>query len=36
LRVADTARGAELGEEIQALEDLVVGYRDHTLEAPAR
>ena len=36
LRVADTARGAELAEEIGALEDLVRAYRDHTLEPPAR
>jgi fructose-1,6-bisphosphatase-3 len=35
LRVADTARGAELLEEIGALEDLVRAYRDHTLEPPA-
>jgi fructose-1,6-bisphosphatase-3 len=36
LRVGDTARGAELAEEIVALEDLVRAYRDHTIEPPAR
>ncbi len=36
LRVADTARGRELAEEIAALEDLVRAYRDHTLEPAAR
>jgi fructose-1,6-bisphosphatase-3 len=36
LRVADTARGAQLREEIGALEDLVRAYRDHTLEPPPR
>jgi fructose-1,6-bisphosphatase-3 len=36
LRVRDTARGAELAEEIAVLEELVQGYRDHTVEAPAR
>jgi fructose-1,6-bisphosphatase-3 len=36
LRVADTARGAELAQEIGALEDLVRAYRDHTLEPAAR
>lgn len=36
LRVADTARGADLAEEIVALKDLVQAYRDHTLEPPAR
>jgi fructose-1,6-bisphosphatase-3 len=35
-RVGDTARGAELLDEIAALEDLVRAYRDHTLEPPAR
>lgn len=36
LRVADTKRGAEIAEEIGALEDLVRAYRDHTLEPVAR
>jgi fructose-1,6-bisphosphatase-3 len=36
LRVADTARGAELVEEMAALHDLVRAYREHALEAPAR
>jgi len=36
LRVGDTARGAELAEEIVALEALIQAYRDHTLEPPAR
>ena len=36
LRVADTARGAELAQEIDALKDLVRAYRDHTIEPPAR
>jgi fructose-1,6-bisphosphatase-3 len=35
-RVKDTARGAELAEEIAALQDLVVAYREHTLEPPPR
>ena len=33
-RVGDTARGAELAEEIAALEELVEAYREHTVEAP--
>ena len=36
LRVADTARGTELAEEIAALGDLVRAYRDHALEPPPR
>jgi len=36
LRVADTARGEELAQEIGALGDLVEAYRDHTIEPPAR
>ncbi len=36
LRVGDTARGAELAEEIVVLEELVQGYRDHSVETPAR
>ena len=36
LRVGDTARGAELAEEIGVLDELVQGYRDHSVEAPAR
>jgi len=36
LRVADTARGADLAQEIGALDDLVRAYRDHTIEPPAR
>ncbi len=36
LRVGDTARGAELAEEIAVLDELVQGYRDHSVEAPAR
>jgi fructose-1,6-bisphosphatase-3 len=36
LRVADTARGAEIAEEIGALEDLVRAYREHVLEPAAR
>ncbi|HEY3820344.1 MAG TPA: fructose-bisphosphatase class III [Polyangiaceae bacterium] len=32
LRVADTARGAELAQEIDALVDLVRAYREHTFE----
>jgi len=36
LRVADTARGAEIAEEIAALEDLVSAYRNHTLEPATR
>jgi fructose-1,6-bisphosphatase III len=36
LRVADTARGVELAEEIGALEDLVRAYHDHTLDPAAR
>jgi len=36
LRVADTARGAELAEEIAALGELVRAYREHALEPPAR
>ena len=34
LRVGDTARGAELREEIAGLERLVAAYRDHKIEAP--
>ena len=36
LRVADTARGAGLAQEIDALEDLVRGYRSHAVEPPPR
>ncbi|HEY6460991.1 MAG TPA: fructose-bisphosphatase class III, partial [Polyangiaceae bacterium] len=36
LRVADTARGRELAEEIGALEDLAAAYRDQTLEPEPR
>ncbi|MGH7297941.1 MAG: fructose-bisphosphatase class III, partial [Polyangiaceae bacterium] len=36
LRVGDTARGAEIAQEIGALGDLVQAYRDHTLEPAAR
>ncbi|MGD0526659.1 MAG: fructose-bisphosphatase class III [Polyangiaceae bacterium] len=36
LRVADTARGAEIAEEIGALEDLVRAYREHVIEPAAR
>ncbi len=36
LRVADTARGGEIAEEIGALEGLVRACRDHALEAAAR
>jgi fructose-1,6-bisphosphatase-3 len=35
LRVADSSRGAELVDEIGALEDLVGAYQNHTLEPPA-
>jgi len=34
LRVADSAHGAELADEIAALEDLVRAYRDHAIEPP--
>jgi fructose-1,6-bisphosphatase-3 len=34
LRVADTARGAVLAEEIGALEDLVRAFRAHTIDSP--
>ena len=36
LRVADTGRGKEIAEEIEALDDLVRAYREHTLEPAAR
>ncbi|HEX3346393.1 MAG TPA: fructose-bisphosphatase class III, partial [Polyangiaceae bacterium] len=36
LRVADTARGAEIAEEISALEDLVRAFRERALEPVAR
>jgi fructose-1,6-bisphosphatase-3 len=32
IRVGDTGRGRELALEIEALSDLVQGYRDHTVE----
>ncbi|MFI5297061.1 MAG: fructose-bisphosphatase class III [Polyangiales bacterium] len=34
VRVADTARGAELAREIAGLEQLLLAYRDRTIEPP--